>query len=60
MYYDFSPIEVTRILKELLDRDSRKGEQGVILPEMSGRDFSGRNSSGRIPIGGPKGPATGG
>ena len=48
MYYDFSPIEVTRILKELLDRDVRKGE-----PEHD-------PLGGILPIGGPKEPAAGG
>ena len=36
MYYDFSPIEVTRKLKELLDRGIRKGEPDAALPEING------------------------
>jgi len=35
IYYDHSPIEVTRKLKELLDRVSRKGEGDAVLPELS-------------------------
>jgi len=35
IYYDHSPIEVTRKLKELLDRVSRKGEGDTVLPELS-------------------------
>ncbi|MCL2381466.1 MAG: diadenylate cyclase CdaA [Treponema sp.] len=36
LYYDHSPIEVTRILKDLLDRGSRKGEPDMALPEITG------------------------
>jgi diadenylate cyclase len=35
MYYDHTPIEVTRKLKELLDRGERKGEPDAALPELS-------------------------
>jgi len=35
IYYDLSPIEVTRRLKELLDRGIRKGEPDSALPEIS-------------------------
>lgn len=35
IYYDLSPIEITRRLKELLDRGVRKGEEDL-LPEISG------------------------
>jgi len=34
IFYDLSPIEVTRKLKELLDRGLRKGEPGAALPEI--------------------------
>ena len=36
IYYDHSPIEVTKKLRELLDRGSRKGEGDAALPELSG------------------------
>jgi diadenylate cyclase len=36
LYYDLSPIEVTRKLRELLDRGARKGEPDAALPEISG------------------------
>jgi len=36
IHYDLSPIEVTRRLKELLDRGARKGESDVAMPDMSG------------------------
>ena len=36
IYYDYSPIEVTRTLKELLDRGSRKGEPDTVVPEIAG------------------------
>ena len=36
IYYDHSPIDVTRKLKELLDRGLRKGEPDEVLPELSG------------------------
>ena len=36
IYYDLSPIEVTRRLKDLLDRGVRKGEPDTALPEISG------------------------
>jgi diadenylate cyclase len=36
LYYDVSPIEVTRKLKELLDRGARKGEPDAALPEAAG------------------------
>jgi diadenylate cyclase len=35
IYYDLSPIEVMRTLKELLDKGSRKGEPDMALPELS-------------------------
>lgn len=35
MYYDYSPIEVTRKLKELIDRGGRKWESGETLPEIA-------------------------
>ncbi|MCL2472585.1 MAG: diadenylate cyclase CdaA, partial [Treponema sp.] len=38
IYYDLSPIEVTRKLKELLDRGIRKGEPDSALPEISTGD----------------------
>ncbi|MCL2319353.1 MAG: DNA integrity scanning protein DisA nucleotide-binding domain protein, partial [Treponema sp.] len=36
IYYDLSPIEVTRKLKELLDRGTRKGESDAALPQIPG------------------------
>ena len=38
IYYDLSTFEITRKLKELLDRGVRKGE-GEVLPEISGDVF---------------------
>jgi diadenylate cyclase len=38
IYYDLSTFEITRKLKELLDRRIRKGENGM-LPEISGDVF---------------------
>ena len=38
IYYDHSPIEVTRKLRELLDRGARKGEPDAALPELAGGD----------------------
>jgi len=35
IYYDLSPIEVMRTLKELLDKGSRRGEPDTALPELS-------------------------
>jgi len=35
IYYDHPPIEVTRKLRELLDRTSRRGEGDTVLPELS-------------------------
>jgi diadenylate cyclase len=35
IYYDLSPIEVTRRLKELLDRGARKGDSDVNMPNLS-------------------------
>jgi diadenylate cyclase len=34
LYYDLSPLEVTRKLKELLDRGARKGDPDAALPEV--------------------------
>ena len=42
LYYNYSPIEVTLRLKELLDRDSRKGEGDSALPELSSAAADGR------------------
>jgi diadenylate cyclase len=36
LYYDLSSIEVTRKLRELLDRGDRKGEPDTALPEVAG------------------------
>jgi diadenylate cyclase len=36
LYYDLSPLEVTRKLKDLLDRGARKGDPNAALPEVSG------------------------
>ena len=36
IYYDFSPTEVTRKLKELLDKGERREEAEEVLPELSG------------------------
>jgi len=36
IYYDHSPVEVTKKLRELLDRQSRKGEADAALTELSG------------------------
>ena len=36
LYYDLSPLEVTRKLRELLDRGARKGSPDSALPEASG------------------------
>jgi hypothetical protein len=38
IYYDLSTFEITRKLKELLDKGVRKGED-IILPEISGNVF---------------------
>jgi len=46
MYYDLSTIEVTRKLKELLDRGARKGEADVAIPEISGEVSLGVNTVG--------------
>jgi len=47
MYYDLSTIEVTRKLKELLDRGARKEEsEAVSIPEISGEVFPGVNTVG--------------
>jgi len=58
IYYDHSPIEVTRKLKELLDRGARKGEPDAALPELSGGAPSemtlGPEFSGGTPIDGGK------
>jgi len=43
LYYDLSTFEVTRKLKELLDRGLRKGE-GEMLPEISGDVFLDANA----------------
>ena len=53
MYYDLSPIEVTRKLKELLDRGARKGESEAAVPEISGEETyfghsAGDDSSNRL------------
>jgi diadenylate cyclase len=35
LYYDLSPLEVTRKLRELLDRGARKGDPDAALPEAA-------------------------
>jgi len=48
IYYDHSPIEVTRKLKELLDKGSRKGEGDAVLPELTGElPFNSDSVSGK-------------
>ena len=48
LYYDHSSIEVTRKLKELLDRGERKGEPDAALPELSfGNEAVGGSSMGQ-------------
>jgi len=36
IYYDISPVEITRRLNKLLDRGFLKGEGDAALPELSG------------------------
>ena len=48
LYYDLSSIEVTRKLRELLDRGDRKGEPDAALPEVAGAE-------GNAPMGGDAG-----
>jgi len=50
MYYDFSPIEITRTLKELLDKGIRKGEPDAALPEISGGISIGGDIAGGISL----------
>jgi diadenylate cyclase len=38
LYYDLSPLEVTRKLRELLDRGARKGDPDAALPEAGDAD----------------------
>jgi diadenylate cyclase len=38
LYYDLSSIEVTRKLRELLDRGDRRGEPDAALPEVAGAE----------------------
>jgi diadenylate cyclase len=40
LYYDLSSIEVTRKLRELLDRGDRRGAPDTVLPEMTGAERS--------------------
>ena len=40
LYYDLSPLEVTRKLRELLDRGARKGSPDTSLPEATVEDDS--------------------
>ena len=50
IYYDLSPIEVTRRLKELLDRGTRRAEPDSALPAISGDiSIGGDNSGGPLP-----------
>ena len=46
IYYDYSPIEVTRKLKELLDKGSRKEDTGEGLPELAGETTLSVNADG--------------
>jgi diadenylate cyclase len=46
IYYDLSPIEITRKLKELLDRGIRKREDETEIPEITGEESFGVNSAG--------------
>ena len=41
LYYDLSPLEITRKFRELLDRGARKGAPDAALPEVSGEEDSG-------------------
>jgi hypothetical protein len=45
MYYDLSPIEITRKLRELLDRGDWKRENEEKLPEISGGGSFGMNAN---------------
>ena len=50
IYYNFSPIDVTRRLKELLDRGVLKGEGDAALPELSGEIPIGPDAVGGAPL----------
>jgi diadenylate cyclase len=52
LYYDLSSIEVTRKLRELLDRGDRRGQPDAALPEAAGAE-------GSAPMGGNPGLSIG-
>jgi len=49
IYYDLSPIEVTRRLKELLDRGIQKGEPDAALPEIASEEGGPSWDSKKVP-----------
>ena len=47
IYYDFSPYEATRKLKELLDKGTFRGEVDAALPELSGEAAGAVNAASK-------------
>ena len=54
IYYDLSPIEVTRKLKELLDRETKKDDTGSAFKEFAGELSYGPEAIGRAGLDGGK------